>query len=122
MTSGPSGSLEALVGEWSTLPDVAELLDVSISKVHRLIEDHHLVQVRRSSDQVRQVPSAFIKDGEVVHHLRGTIMVLQDQGLRPEEIVEWLFTEDDSLPGRPIDQLRAGQRGEVRRRSQSLIL
>ena len=47
-------------------------------------------------------------------------MVLHDQHFSDAEILEWLFTSDDSLPGRPIDHLRRGQRGEVRRRAQSL--
>ncbi|NKX51550.1 DNA-binding protein, partial [Arthrobacter deserti] len=37
-----------------------------------------------------------------------------------EEILRWLFTEDESLPGRPIDALREGRKTEIRRRAQAL--
>lgn len=112
--------LDSLVGRWLTLPDVAEILDISVTKVQRLIEDNHLVEMRRGTPKVRSVPADFLLEGEVVAHLRGTVMVLRDQHLSDSEILEWLFTSDDSLPGRPIDHLRRGQRGEVRRRAQSL--
>lgn len=112
--------LDSLVGDWLPLPDVAEILDISVTKVQRLIEDYHLVEMRRGNPKVRSVPAEFLLDDAVVPHLRGTIMVLHDQHFSDAEILEWLFTSDDSLPGRPIDHLRRGQRGEVRRRAQSL--
>ncbi|PWU49211.1 DNA-binding protein, partial [Micromonospora globispora] len=40
---------------WLTLPDVAERLDLSISKVHQMIRDRELIAVRR--DGVRKVPA-----------------------------------------------------------------
>lgn len=112
--------LDSLVGDWLPLPDVAEILDISVTKVQRLIEDYHLVEMRRGNPKVRSVPAEFLLDDAVVLLLRGTIMVLHDQHFSDAEILEWLFTSDDSLPGRPIDHLRRGQRGEVRRRAQSL--
>jgi hypothetical protein len=35
-----------------------------------------------------------------------------------DEIVEWLYREDDSLPGSPIEALRANRGSEVKRRAQ----
>ncbi|HNN49358.1 MAG TPA: Rv2175c family DNA-binding protein [Marmoricola sp.] len=35
-------------------------------------------------------------------------------------MLEWIFTEDDSLPGRPIDALRENRGAEVKRRAQVL--
>ncbi len=52
--------------------------------------------------------------------LKGTIIVLADAGYSDEELITWLFTQDDSLRGRPIDALREGRKTEIRRRAQSL--
>jgi len=112
--------VDELVGTWLTLPDAAEQLGVETSRVRRLIDEGQLVAVRRGDPVVRSVPAAMIMDGEIAPHLAGTITVLRDAGFSDEELLEWLFTADETLPGRPIDQLRQGQRGEVRRRAQAL--
>ncbi|MGP9693687.1 Rv2175c family DNA-binding protein [Brachybacterium sp. AOP25-B2-12] len=113
-------TLDELVGEWLTLPDVAERLGIETSRVRRLIDEGQLVAVRRGEPVVRSVPTAMILEEAIVPHLAGTITVLRDAGYTDDELLSWLFTEDDTLPGRPIDRLREGQRGEVRRRAQSL--
>jgi type IIA topoisomerase, A subunit len=46
--------------------------------------------------------------------------VLKDAGFSDEEAITWLYTADDSLPGRPIDALINGQKTEIRRRAQAL--
>jgi hypothetical protein len=119
-TLGGVHTLDSLITTWLTFPDAAEALDVEVSRIRRLIDDGVLVAVRRGDPVVRSVPAELIVDGEVVPHLQGTITVLRDGGFSDEELLVWLFTPDDSLPGRPIDQLRAGRRGEVRRRAQAL--
>jgi hypothetical protein len=48
--------------------------------------------------------------------------VLADAGFTDEEAMRWLLTADDSLPGSPVDALRAGRKTEVRRRAQALAL
>ena len=47
-------------------------------------------------------------------------MVLKDSGFSDEEAIVWLYTNDDSLPGRPIDALIDGRKTEIRRRAQAL--
>ena len=37
-----------------------------------------------------------------------------------EEMLRWLFTADDTLPGRPVDALKEGRKTEIRRRAQAL--
>lgn len=113
-------NVESLVGEWLPLPDVAKLLDVSITKVHSLIDDRALAALRVGERRIRSVPAAFIQDGQVVDSLRGTIVVLADAGYSDEDLIAWLFTADDSLRGRPIDALREGRKTEIRRRAQTL--
>lgn len=112
--------LDDLVGLWLTLPDVAERLGVPTSRVRRLIEEGELVAVRRGEPVVRSVPADLILEDRIAPHLGGTVTVLRDAGFSDEELLTWLFTADETLPGRPIDRLREGQRGEVRRRAQAL--
>ena len=112
--------LETLVGSWLTLPDVAEQLDVIVTRVHNLIKERQLIDARLGEQRIRYVPAEFLTDQGVLKPLRGTIMVLQDAGFDDLEIIRWLFTEDESLPGRPIDALRAGRKTEIRRRAQAM--
>lgn len=112
--------LEELITAWLPLPDAAEELGLEVSQVRRLVDEGSLLAVRRGEPAVRSVPAELLLDGQIAPHLGGTITVLRDAGFGDEEALAWLFTEDDSLPGRPIDHLRRGQRGEVRRRAQAL--
>jgi len=114
----PGGSLEELVGSWLTVPDVAERLGIPLSAVRRLLEDRELLSARIGERKVVAVPEQFL-DEEVFRHLRGTFTVLADGGMRDEEILEWLFTRDETLrvPGTPVDNLAAGFKTEVRRRA-----
>lgn len=115
-----TSDLETLVEHWLTLPDVAERLDVIVTRVHNMIKDRHLLDVRLGESNTRYVPEAFLTEAGVLKSLRGTIMVLEDAGFDEAEIVRWLFTEDESLPGRPIDALHAGHKTEIRRRAQAM--
>lgn len=108
------------MGDWLPLPDVAEVLGLSITKVHGLINERALVAVRITDRGIRAVPAGFITDGRVLDSLKGTIAVLGDSGFTDEEIIRWLFTEDESLPGRPIDALKQGRKTEIRRRAQAM--
>lgn len=77
--------------------------------------------VRRTDRDIFQVPSLFLdEDGRPIRHLQGTVTTLRDAGFDDEATIVWLFTPDESLPGRPIDLLRAGSKTEVRRRAQAL--
>jgi hypothetical protein len=112
--------LDALVTDWFTIPDVAECLGLDVGKVRRLLQDRYLVGIRRGERNVLSVPSALIADGAPLPELRGTLIVLMDSGYDDESALRWLFTPDDSLPGTPVDALRAGRKTEVRRRAQAL--
>lgn len=103
---------------WLTVPDLVELLGVGVGRVRRLIEDRHLLAVR--IDGVLRVPADFIRDGEPLSELRGTLIVLADAGFDDEEAMQWLLGDDDSLGAAPIDALRAGRKTEVRRVAQAL--
>jgi hypothetical protein len=114
-------TLTTLVDIWITLADAAERLGVSATKVRQLIRDHQLAAVRREELGGPGIPEAFVQDGAVVKGLPGTLTLLADHGLDDSESIEWLFTQDDSLPGRPIDALREDRGTEVRRRAQAIV-
>ena len=59
-----------------------------------------------------------MQDGGVVKSLPGVITLLRDARFADDEIVDWLFRADDSLPGSPIEALRANRGSEVKRRAQ----
>lgn len=113
-------NVESVVSEWLPLPDVAEMLDVSITKVHALVKDGTLLAARVGERNIRAVPAEFITGDHVLDSLRGTITVLRDSGFEDEEAILWLFTADESLPGRPVDALREGRKTEIRRRAAAL--
>lgn len=103
---------------WLTIPDLVDLLGIPQGRVRRLLDDHALLAVR--VDGVLKVPADFVRDGEPLHELRGTIVVLHDAGFSDEEAVNWMLSDDDVLGAAPIDALRAGRKAEVRRVAQAL--
>ena len=118
--------LDALVGEWLTLPDLAEALDIEVGKARGLVRDQHVVGIKRGERTTFQVPAKFVLpevDGRpgVIPTLRGTVMVLSDAGFTEEEILEWLFTSNDELGEQPVDALINGKRAAVRRVAQTLL-
>lgn len=104
--------------QWLTIPDLVELLGVGQSRVRRLIEDKQLLAVR--VDGVLKVPADFLRDGEPLTELRGTLYVLSDDGFSDDDAMKWLLSVEESLQAAPIDALRAGRKAEVRRVAQSL--
>jgi hypothetical protein len=104
--------------EWLTIPDLVDQLGLGVSRVRRLIEDRHLAAKR--IDGVLKVPAAFLRDGEPLAELHGTLIVLGDAGFADEEAVDWLIGDEDSLGTSPIEALRAGRKAEVRRVAQAL--
>lgn len=111
--------LDAVVTEWLTLPDVAEQLGVDVGRVRRLLQERFLLAVRRGERSVLSVPAALVMNGAPLAELPGTLTVLYDAGYDEESALRWLFTADESLPGSPLDALRAGRKTEVRRRAQA---
>lgn len=116
-----SDSPTSLVDSWLTLAEAAAELATMPSRVRQLLREHQLAAVRRQSVGEPSIPAEFLLDGQIVAGLPGTLTVLADHGLSDAEAVEWLFTPDDSLPGRPIDALREDRGKEVRRRAQVIV-
>ncbi|MBO1755339.1 Rv2175c family DNA-binding protein [Allobranchiibius sp. CTAmp26] len=114
--------LENLVGEWLSVPEVAEAIGLRQRQVRKLITDGDLLAYRVGPNQAVGVPAAFVRDGEILPSLQGTVTVLRDAHLPDDEALEWLFTPDETLPlpGGPIHMLLAGRKAEVRKRASEL--
>jgi hypothetical protein len=110
---------DALVGDWMSLPEVADRLGIPSGKVKQLLRDRKLLAVTRP-DGARMVPAAFLDGDQVVKGLHGTLTVLLDCGFDDSEALRWLFTADDTLPGTPIEALCKRRGTEVNRRAQAL--
>lgn len=103
------------------LVDVAKRLNVPITRVHQLLRDGAMFAVRRNA--VVGVPEIFIEaEGRVLKGLPGLISVLRDGGYSDLEILQWLFTVDDSLPGAPVEALHSNRAKEVTRRAQAMAI
>ena len=100
-----------------SVDEAAELLGVSAKRVHQLVGDGELVAIREDGG-TRRIPADFLQDGAVVKALAAVITLLRDAHYQDDEIVEWLFREEDSLPGTPIQALRENRGREVKRRAQ----
>lgn len=109
-TTGPSG--------WITLPDVAEKLDLSISKVNQMVREGELLAVRR--DGIRVVPAELVANSTVLKHLPGVLTLLHDAGYNDEEALRWLYEPDDALDGNAARGLGGPRAREVKRRAQAL--
>jgi hypothetical protein len=113
-------SLQDLVGDWEYFPDLAERWDIPVTKVHNMVNDGRLLAVQIGDRKVRAIPALFVLEDGPLEALKGTISVLKDAGFTEEQAIRWLYTADDSLPGRPVDALREGRKTEIRRRAQAL--
>jgi hypothetical protein len=101
------------------LAKVSETLGQSVNKVRQLLRDGQLLAVRRDGDLC--VPADFLAGGTPVKGLTGLLTVLQDAGFTRTEMLRWLYSEDESLPGTtPINALRTNHGTEVKRRAQAM--
>jgi len=110
---------DAIVGDWLTVPEVADRLGLPKSRIKQLLRDRKLVAVQRP-DGTFCVPAAFLDGGQVVRGLHGTLTLLFDCGFDEAEALRWLFTADESLPGTPIQAICEHRGTEVNRRAQAL--
>lgn len=118
--SGLSSGLGSLVGDWVDWQEASQRLGVPVSKVRQWIREHQLAAAVPAPGAGQQVPADLIQDGQVVKGVPGILTVLHDGGYDDREALVWLFTADDSLPGRPIDALRENRGSEVKRRAQAM--
>ena len=101
-----------------TPAEAATILGVSPNRIRQLIRDGKLMAVPGSGNG--KIPADFLQDGAVLRHLTGLLTVLRDGGFTEQEAFDWLFRDDDTLPGTPVAALRGDRHTEVTRRAQAL--
>lgn len=113
-------NLEQLLIDETLLPfpDVAERLGVPVTKVHDYIGAKKLVHYVQDGKKV--VPASLLSEDGLSKFVSGAITVLSDGGYDADEILAFLFTPDESLPGRPVDALHGQKAREVIRRAQAM--
>jgi hypothetical protein len=103
---------------WLTLAEVAERLDLPVTRIHQMVRDGALLAVRHEGAE--RVPAELVANRTVLKHLPGVITLLRDAGYNDEEALRWLYEADDTLPGTPAAALATGSATEVKRRAQAL--
>lgn len=103
----------------TSVPEVADLLGTDVLRVHALISDGALL-ARRGEDGILRIPAEFVQDGAVLKHLTAVLTVLRDGGFSDDQAWDWLFADDPTLPGSPVDALVENRGTEVKRRAQAL--
>jgi len=109
--------------ELLSLDEVSEKLGISLGKVRRLIDEHDLIAIKRGKELM--VPAELIHTGEPLPGVRGTVILLLDNGVPILEIIEWLYTPNEHLDAHgvtPIGALLAGHKSPVRRAVQMLAI
>jgi len=117
--SDRAASFTPLVEQWLTVPDVAGNLGIDVVRVRQLIRDRQLVAAR-DDEGVLRIPAELVDGDHIVKGLPGVLTLLADAGYNDDEALTWLYSTDDTLPGRPVDALRENRGTEVKRRAQSL--
>ncbi|KQB86772.1 Rv2175c family DNA-binding protein [Corynebacterium lowii] len=102
-----------------TLEEASERLGILVTRVLDMIGEHKIIAL--SHEGAKVIPEAFFGEkGTIQRFVPGVIALLSDGGYSDEEIIRYLFTPDDTLPGRPIDALHGHLAREVMRRAQAM--
>ena len=104
-----------------SLPDAAEKMGIVVTRVMDMLRNKQLAAV--TVNGVRFVPEKFFNDdGDLNKFVPGVLALLSDGGYTVAESLDYLFTEDETLPGRPVDALHGHLAREVMRRTQAMAL
>ena len=101
-----------------SIETVAHRLKLPVSRVVQMLRDHQLIAIKRGREF--GIPAAFLDGDHILKPLPGLVAVLRDGGSNDEEVLHFLFTEDPSLPGRPMEALHGHLAREVVRRAQAM--
>lgn len=115
MSSEATSSNETL---WLSIPEAAELLGVSLSRVRTLLAEQYLLGSRRNG--TLQIPAVFFANSEPLASLRGTVVALSDAGFDDDAAIDWLLSFDQDIDAAPIEALQQGRKSIVRRVARSL--
>ena len=96
-------------------------MGVVVTRVMDLINDHRIIAVVRNG--IRYLPEIYFDaEGKINKFVPGVITLLTDGGYTDSEIIDYLFTADDTLPGRPVDALHGHLARVVMRRTQAMAI
>lgn len=104
---------------WLSVPDAAERLEVTPTKVRQWVEEKFLLGSRRTG--VFLIPEILVEGG-LLKELPGTATVLLDGGFGEDEALDWLLEHHEVLAMSPVEALRMGRKKEVRRLAQGLAV
>ena len=122
VSEAANDDLAALVGEWVDWAGAGRLMGVSATRIRALVKEHQLAAAVPVPGEGVKLPAELFMDGDIVKGIPGLITLLHDGRYDDREILTWLFTPDETLPGRPIDALRENRGSEVKRRAQAMSL
>ena len=114
-----SGAVTETTSGWVSVPDAAERLGLTPTKVRQLLEERLLLGSRRTG--VLLIPEVMV-DGGTLKELPGTATLLMDGGFTSEEALDWLIEDNEELGASPVVALRQGRKKEVRRIAQGLAV
>ena len=105
---------------WMRVGDFAAHAGAREGEVRRMLREGRLADAS-GRDGKPLLPSTFASpDGDgVAVWLPGTVTLLRDGGHDDVGVLHWLFADDPTLPGRPVDALKGPLAREVRRRAQA---
>jgi len=102
-----------------SLTEVAERMGIGPTGVRDLVKAGQLLTV--PDEEGTQVVPADQLDGQaLVKHLVPVLTLLRDAGYSDDEALRWLTTEDQTLPGTPLQALHENRATEIKRRAQAL--
>jgi len=104
---------------WLSVPEAAEHLDVTPTKVRQFLEERFVLGTRRNG--TLQIPLSLVEGG-LLNELPGTATVLIDGGFSDDEALDWLLADNPALGVTPVAALREGRKKEVRRLAQGLAV
>ena len=102
-----------------SLTDVAERMGIGPTGVRDLVKAGQLLTVLDQEGK-RVVPAEQLDGDALVKHLVPVLTLLRDAGYSDDEALRWLTTEDETLPGTPLQALHQNRATEIKRRAQAL--
>jgi hypothetical protein len=105
--------------ETLSLTEVAERMGIGPTGVRDLVKAGQLLTVV-DEEGTRVVPAAQLDGDVLVKHLVPVLTLLRDAGYSDDEALRWLTTEDETLPGTPLQALHENRATEIKRRAQAL--
>ena len=104
---------DVIVGDWLSVPDVADRLGLPVSRVKQLLRDRRLLAVQRPTGETA-VPARFLEGNEVIHGLGGTLTLLFDCGFTERDAEFHGGVAERARAHGKASRLRTGRRRELR--------